>query len=76
VTTGAYPLSRPLLITTSVQDAKHADVRDFVLSYLRNAQRLATQQGLVELPVDVLANEEAYFGGPQPAAAAGSSDPS
>jgi ABC-type phosphate transport system substrate-binding protein len=76
VTSGAYPLSRPLLITTSVQDAKHADVRDFLLSYLQNSQRLATQQGLVELPINVLATEEAYFGGPQQPGSAGSSDAS
>jgi len=80
VTSGAYPLSRPLLITTTLQDAKRSDVRDFLLSYLGNAQRLATQHGLVELPDDVLDREQAFFGaGGQPAAGssgAGSSAPS
>jgi ABC-type phosphate transport system substrate-binding protein len=63
VTSGAYPLSRPLLITTSLQAVKRPDVREFLLSYLGNAQRLATQQGLVELPDDVLSSEQAFFGG-------------
>jgi ABC-type phosphate transport system substrate-binding protein len=62
VTSGAYPLSRPLLVTTTLQGAKRSDVRDFLLSYLGNAQRLATQHGLVELPADVLAREQAFFG--------------
>jgi ABC-type phosphate transport system substrate-binding protein len=62
VTSGAYPLSRPLLIITSLQAVKRPDVRDFLLSYLNNAQRLATQQGLVELPDDVLSREQAFFG--------------
>jgi hypothetical protein len=61
VTSAAYPLSRQLLITTSLQDAKRGDVRDFLLSYLHNAQRLATQQGLVALPEDVLTRETAFF---------------
>jgi ABC-type phosphate transport system substrate-binding protein len=62
VTSGAYPLSRPLLITTSLQAVKRPDVHEFLLSYLNNAQRLATQQGLVELPDDVLSREKAFFG--------------
>jgi ABC-type phosphate transport system substrate-binding protein len=68
VSSGAYPLSRPLLITTTLQDANRSDVRGFLVSYLGNAQRLATQQGLVELPDDVLGREQAFFGaGGQPA---------
>lgn len=62
VTSGAYPLSRPLLLTTSTQNVKNADVRDFLRSYLDNAQRLATQQSLVTLPDDVLAREQAFLG--------------
>jgi ABC-type phosphate transport system substrate-binding protein len=73
VTSGAYPLSRPLLITTSVQDAKHADVQEFLLSYLHHAQRLAAEQGLVEIPDNVLAREEAFFGAGAQSSAAGSS---
>lgn len=69
VTSGAYPLSRRLLITTTLQDAKRSDVREFLLSYLNNSQRLATQQGLVELPDDVLAREQAFFGATEQSAA-------
>jgi ABC-type phosphate transport system substrate-binding protein len=73
VSSGAYPLSRPLLITTSLQAVKRPDVRDFLLSYLNNAQRLATQQGLVELPDDVLSRETAFFGADQQQTAGSSS---
>lgn len=76
VTTAAYPLSRQLLITTSVQAAKRLDVRDFLLSYLHNAQRLATQQGLVELPDNVLGREQAFFGASQQQRAGSRSAPS
>jgi ABC-type phosphate transport system substrate-binding protein len=72
VTSGAYPLSRLLLITTSLQDAKRSDVRDFLVIYLDNAQRLATQQGLVELPDDVLGREKAFFGAGEQQAASSS----
>ncbi|MGO9900973.1 MAG: PstS family phosphate ABC transporter substrate-binding protein [Solirubrobacteraceae bacterium] len=73
VTSGAYPLSRQLLITTSLQDIEHGDVRDFLLSYLHNAQRLATQQGLVELPADVLGRETAFISTAGQQSASGSS---
>lgn len=62
VASGAYPLSQPLLVTTSLQDTQRSAIRGFLISYLENAQRLATTAGLVTLPHDVLARELAFFG--------------
>jgi ABC-type phosphate transport system substrate-binding protein len=82
ITTGDYPLSRRMLITFSLQSLRrNPGERQFLLSYLKNVNSLATSEQLVPLPSDVLTAEENWLEGhkatrgtsstPQPAPKAG-----
>jgi ABC-type phosphate transport system substrate-binding protein len=50
ITSGQYPLSRPLLLYVSQDNRKRPEVQKFLTYYLQNAQKLATQTRLVPLP--------------------------
>jgi ABC-type phosphate transport system substrate-binding protein len=59
ITSGAYPLSRQLLLTFSLQALRsNPSLRAFLLSYLKNANTLTTNEILVPLPNNVLVQEE------------------
>ena len=64
ITSGDYPLSRQLLLTVSLQELRtNPGLRAFLLSYLRNANTLTTNQVLVPLPTNVLHQEERWLAG-------------
>jgi ABC-type phosphate transport system substrate-binding protein len=50
ITSGQYPLARPLLLYVSQDNRKRSEVQKFLAYYLQNAQKLATQARLVPLP--------------------------
>lgn len=50
ITTGQYPLARGILLFVSQQNLRRQEVQAFVTNYLRNAQRVATQNRLVPIP--------------------------
>jgi ABC-type phosphate transport system substrate-binding protein len=50
ITSGQYPLARPLLLYVSQENRKRSEVQKFLTYYLQNAQKLATQNRLVPLP--------------------------
>jgi ABC-type phosphate transport system substrate-binding protein len=49
ITSGAYPLARQLRITVSREGLRRGEIRTFLDTYLRNAQRLAKKVDLVPL---------------------------
>jgi ABC-type phosphate transport system substrate-binding protein len=76
ITTGDYPLSRRMLITFSLQALRRNEgERQFLLSYLKNVNTLATSEELVPLPADVLAEEENWLKGRTTTESGGTSTP-
>ncbi len=49
ITSGTFPLARPLLITVTKQGLRRREVQAFLTAYLAGAQRLASDAGLVPL---------------------------
>jgi ABC-type phosphate transport system substrate-binding protein len=60
---GAYPLSNQLLLTVSLQDMRRQEVTGFLRFYLAQAQRLASNAGLVPLPSATLNTEASWLEG-------------
>ncbi|GAB3201067.1 hypothetical protein GCM10027062_22180 [Nocardioides hungaricus] len=65
ITSGEYPLSRQLLITTTTRSLARGEVRDFMTHYLKSAQTLAEQQRLVVLPDETVRAQQAWLTGEQ-----------
>lgn len=64
VTDGDYPLSRRMLLTFSLQALHSNDgEREFLLSYLKNANTLANEDDLVPLPAQALSSEQDWLEG-------------
>jgi ABC-type phosphate transport system substrate-binding protein len=63
IANGSYPLSRPLLLTVSLQDMHRPEVADFLRFYLAQAQNLANAAGLVPLPTGMLNTEVSWLEG-------------
>lgn len=65
ITSGEYPLSRQLLITTTTRSLNRGEVKDFMGHYLDFAQELAEDQRLVALPDDTVDLEQDWLSGEQ-----------
>lgn len=63
VTNAVYPLSRQLLITTSTRSLARQEVKEYLNTYLDNAQELAEDQRLVPLPDANITTEKAWVNG-------------
>ena len=66
ITSGEYPLSRQLLITTTTRSLQRAEVRDFMKHYLESSQELAEEQRLVALPDETVRIEQGWLEGQAP----------
>lgn len=59
---GSYtPLSRPIFIYINAEAAKRQEVRDFVLYYMRNGERLVSKVAYVPLPKKAYTTFTGYF---------------
>ncbi|GAB2873283.1 PstS family phosphate ABC transporter substrate-binding protein [Nocardioides pacificus] len=63
ITSGAYPLGRQLLITTTTRSLERSEVRRFLTGYLTGAQDQATSERLVPLPDALVATQLAWVAG-------------
>ncbi len=63
VADGAYPLSRKVLLTVSLQDMRRQEVEDFLRFYLGQAQSLAGAAGLVPPTAEMLSREVSWLDG-------------
>jgi ABC-type phosphate transport system substrate-binding protein len=63
VADGAYPLSRKVLLTVSLQDMRRQEVEDFLRFYLGQAQSLASAAGLVPPTAEMLSTEVSWLDG-------------
>jgi ABC-type phosphate transport system substrate-binding protein len=61
ITSGEYPLSRQLLITTTTRSLARGEVRDFMRHYLGSAQEIAEDQRLVALPDETVQVEQGWL---------------
>ena len=66
ITSGEYPLSRQLLITTTTRSLARNEVRDFMRHYLESAQEIAEDQRLVALPDETVRIEQGWLEGQAP----------
>jgi ABC-type phosphate transport system substrate-binding protein len=63
IANGSYPLSRPLLLTVSLQDMRRPEVEDFLRFYLAQAPSLASAAGLAPPPASTLSTEASWLDG-------------
>ena len=63
ITSGQYPLSRRMLITTTTRSLARGEVSDFLQHYLDHATAAATEAGMVALPSDTLALQRRWVEG-------------
>lgn len=63
IISGEYPLSRQLLLTTTMRSLNRQEVVDFLTHYLRNAQEQAIDQRLVPLPDASVSTQLAWLRG-------------
>lgn len=63
ITSGEYPLSRQLLITTTTRSLARGEVQDFLRHYIANAQRTASGARLVPLPNETVVLEQKWLSG-------------
>ncbi len=63
ITSGEYPFSRQLLITTTTRSLARREVNDFLKHYLSQAQNAAVNARLVPLPSETLATQRAWLNG-------------
>jgi ABC-type phosphate transport system substrate-binding protein len=66
ITSGEYPLSRQLLMTTTSRSLARKEVSDFLLDYLRRARVQATDARLVALPVATIRTQKRWLTGDEP----------
>ncbi|MGZ4450294.1 MAG: substrate-binding domain-containing protein [Nocardioides sp.] len=65
ITSGEYPLSRQLLITTTTRSLARREVDDFMLHYLNHAQDEAVSARFVPIPDQTVTLERAWLSGDQ-----------
>lgn len=63
VTNGTYPLSHPLLLTTTTADLRRPAVQQFLRTYLHRSPQLAVTAGIVPLASNIIAEELAWVNG-------------
>lgn len=63
ITSGEYPFSRQLLITTTTRSLARREVNDFLKHYLSRAQDEAVNARLVPLPNDTVTTQRAWLTG-------------
>lgn len=63
ITSGEYPLSRQLLITTTTRSLMRNEVSEFLLDYLQRARQQATDARLVAIPAATLLTEKRWLTG-------------
>jgi hypothetical protein len=66
ITSGEYPLSRQLLMTTTTRSLSRSEVTDFLLDYLHRARTQATDARLVSIPVATIRTQERWLTGDAP----------
>lgn len=60
---GAYPLSVPLLLTTTTRSLERAEVREFMTTHLDQVDRRARDASLIPPTADILAVQRAWVTG-------------
>ncbi len=63
VTNGTYPLSHPLLLTTTAADLRRPEVQQFLSTYLHRSSQLAQNAGIVPLASNIIQQELAWIDG-------------
>lgn len=63
ITSGEYPLARRMLLTTTVRSLERAEVQEFLLHYLDQAESQATAARLVSVPAADIAEQAAWVTG-------------
>jgi hypothetical protein len=66
ITSGEYPLSRQLLITTTTRSLMRNEVSEFLLDYLSRARQQAAQARLVAMPASTILTEKRWLKGDEP----------
>ena len=63
VSEGQYPLSRPVLVTTTTRSLERREVEDFMTTFLDQATELASEAALVAPTADILAEQRSWATG-------------
>jgi ABC-type phosphate transport system substrate-binding protein len=63
VTNGTYPLSHPLLLTTTAADLRRPEVQQFLRTYLHRSSQLAQAAGIVPLASIIIGEELGWVNG-------------
>lgn len=71
---GAYPLSVPLLLTTTTRSLERAEVKEFMTSHLDDVDRRARDAALIPPTADILATQRAWVTGEAVPTLVGSDD--
>lgn len=66
ITSGAYPLSRRLLVTTTTRSLERNEVEDFLTTYLTGARQDAISARLLPIPEAVVTQQLAWLRGTEP----------
>lgn len=74
ITSGTYPLSQPLLLTTTTRSWDRSEVHGFFEYYLGHAQAAASRARLVPLSGDTLDRQKSWLSGDQDPVLVGPAD--